>query len=345
MIVLYRRICQLVKEKLSLKDDLKQTRQSLLDVQSQIRKTDEELETLPGLEERLKGYREAGVAELLEEQSQLVREEQLFASMSIQLKTFLEYLQLMEQEVPIDVTFLSERVLEGLLNRDIFEEGVKTLNSLSSNLEAIIKRLADILETTEKDVEVLYSNWKKRKRAVQIRYEKLSRDLQKQSIDSQEFIDLKKRTERLYRLRDWKQNLWQKECEQRRTRRSLLVEWQELKENELSQLKGSAKKVNNKLRDVVQVTVDGEGERKKLYDLLTDKIGGRLHETIEALSKVESLALLEFVACCREGVASLINEYRIPENQAQRLANASERLSSANRRIGTSTKSSAGIKH
>lgn len=309
------------ERRVELSNDLIKTRQSLLDVRREIRQIEEQLETLSGLEERMKSYQEAGIEELLGDQSQLVREEQLFESISTRLNAFDEYLEPLKQEVPIDVTFLSEEVIEGLLNKDIFEEGSRLLKNLSSNLGEAIRRLVEFLENARRDIELLRSNWKKLKRDVQTRFEEISRDLQKQSIDSQEFIVLKKDIERLLRIQDRHDNLCKLESLHESKRQITLNKWQQLKDDEFKELENSAKKVNKMLQGIISVKVVKEGDRATLYKFL-GKIKGRLSETIETLKEVESFSLSDFASCCLKGKEAIREMYAITEHQAQILADA-----------------------
>ena len=64
------------------------------------------------------------------------------------------------------------------------------------------------------------------------------------------------------------------------------------------------------------------GDRKPLFKLLRDKVGGRLSEAIESLQSVHDLSLTQFVEACRSGVEVLNKTFGITPAQGERLAEA-----------------------
>ena len=70
----------LSRRKVDLRRDLEKTRRSMLDVSAELEQIEERLVTLPGLEETLDRFREAGLEDRLREQSLLVREESVLDS-------------------------------------------------------------------------------------------------------------------------------------------------------------------------------------------------------------------------------------------------------------------------
>ena len=68
------------RRKTDLRRALEKSRKSVLDTRAELRQIEERLAALPGLEETLERFREAGLEDRLREQSLLVREERLLAS-------------------------------------------------------------------------------------------------------------------------------------------------------------------------------------------------------------------------------------------------------------------------
>ena len=55
---------------------------------------------------------------------------------------------------------------------------------------------------------------------------------------------------------------------------------------------------------------------------MKDQIGGRLSEAIETLTKRTDFSLPVFASACREGKDALLEKFRIPPSQAERMAQA-----------------------
>src|SRR3990172_5102790 len=94
-------------------------------------------------------------------------------------------------------------------------------------------------------------------------------------------------------------------------RRALLAEWEDFKAAEFRRLDRAAKKVNQKLRDKVQVEVSASGDREPLFRILRDEVGGRLSEAIDSLRATRDLSLTQLVAACRAGTDALSKAYSV----------------------------------
>ncbi len=313
----------LPRRKADLRRELKKTRQGLLDVQAEIRQIDERLAALPGLEETLQRFREAGLEDRLREQSLLVREERVLDSIPDRMGTFRECLDLLCQEVPIDRHFLSLRALDDLPGKEILAGANDILERLSADLEQIVNQLDAALKRADDGIKGIRSRWNERKKEVQADYEKILRDLQKSAVDGEEFIRLRHEIESLRPLRERRPLLLALEKEYATQRRALLAEWEDLKAEEFRRLDRAARKVGRKLHDRVQVEVAAAGDREPLFRLLRENIGGRLSEAIDALAGIDDFSLPRFVESCRTNADTVQKTYAVPPAQAQRLAKAS----------------------
>ena len=108
----------LPRKKADLRRTLEKSRKSLLNTRAELAQIEERLAALPGLEETLERFREAGLEDRLKEQSLLVREERLLASIPERLASFRECLETLKREVPMDHVFLSAKALEDLPGKD-----------------------------------------------------------------------------------------------------------------------------------------------------------------------------------------------------------------------------------
>ena len=310
------------RRKASLGRELQQTKQAIMDVRSELQQIDERLSTLPGLEETLKRFQEAGLEERLREQSLLVREEQVLDSIPERVKALRECLEVLQQELPIDRVFLSPKALAELPNREIIAGADEVLENLSHDLEQVARQLEEALKRTDEGIDGIRSRWGKRKHEVDTTYNKILRELQKSAVDGEEFMRLRREIESLRPLRERRPLLKRLEKESVERRRGLLAEWEDVKAEEFRLVNRAARIVNSKLSGSVHVEVTAAGNRDPLVDLLKEEIGGRLAEAIERIRMVSDLSLPEFVHCCITGAEAVQKIYAIPATQAERLAKA-----------------------
>lgn len=316
------RDASLTRRKSDLRRDLEKSRRSLLDVRGELRQIEERIAALPGLEETLERFREAGLEERLKEQSLLVREERVLASIPERLAPFRECLESLKSEIPIDRVFLSAKALEDLPGKAILERANEVFAQLDRDLDRIAKELEQALQRADRGVATVRAEWATRKKDVQAAYEKILRELQKSRVDGEEFIRLRRQIEELRPLRERHGLVRRVEKEHASRRRALLAEWEDFKAEEFRRLDRAAKKVNQKLRDKVQVEVTAGGDREPLFRILRDEVGGRLSEAIESLRGTRDLSLTQLVEGCRAGNDALNKAFGITPAQADRLAKA-----------------------
>lgn len=310
------------QRKSDLRRDLEKNRRSLLDTRTELRQIEERLAALPGLEETLERFREAGLEERLREQSLLVREERVLASIPERLAPFRECLETLKREIPIDRVFLSAKALEDLPGKEILARANDVFAQLDLDLERVAKDLERALQRSDQGVAAVRAEWETRKKEVQVAYEKILRELQKSRVDGEEFIRLRRRIEELRPLRERQSLVRRVEKEHADRRRALLAEWEDFKAEEFRRLDRAAKNVNQKLRDKVQVEVTAAGDREPLFRTLRDDVGGRLSEAIDSLSRVQALSLPQFVEACRTDTGALGKVFGITPAQGDRLAKA-----------------------
>ena len=313
-----------IARKRELHRELERSRNRMLATRKELDDIDERLAALPGLEETLRRYQKAGLEEDLKEQSLLVREERVLSTIPERLKSFRSCLDELQQELPIDRTFLSPKALEDLPGKQILADADQILEQLNADLEKISQAFDMALATADQGIRGVHERFETRRATVQAAYEKKLRELQKSRIDGEEFIRLRRRIEELRPLKEQQSALSRIEAEHRESRRNLLVEWEEAKAEEFRAFERAGKRVTRKLKGRVRVRVEFGGNRESMFQLLRDEIGGRLSEAISVLRQVENLSLREFVQACRQGADSLGVDFYIAGTQAERLAKASD---------------------
>jgi PHP domain len=310
------------RRKSSLRRELEKNRRALLDTRLEIKQVQERLTALPGLEETLKKYKDAGLEGRLREQSLLVREERVLNSFPERLAPFGEALEILKRELPIDRAFLSPKALEELPGKGILTKGNEVLAALERDLLRIRDELEKALKRADQGIAEIRLAWEGRKQQVQTAYEKILRELQKSRVDGEDFMRLRRQIEELRPLRERLALLQRLEKEHSARRKALLAEWVDVQAEEFRALDRAAKNVSRKLRDRVQIDVTAGGDREPLFELLRVKIGGRMAEAIDALRTVSDLSLIQFVEACKSGADALSKLYHITPSQAERLNKA-----------------------
>ena len=190
------------RRKNELRRDIEKNRRDLIDARGELQQIEEQLAVLPSLEETLQRFRGAGLEERLKEQSLLVREEPILASIPERLAPFHDCLESLEQQLPIDRAFPSAKALEDLPGREILARAGPVLEQLARDLQRIAKELETALFNANDGVAEVRAAWETRRREVQSSYEKILRELQKSRVDGEEFIRLRRQIEELRPLRD-----------------------------------------------------------------------------------------------------------------------------------------------
>jgi DNA repair ATPase RecN len=312
----------LARRKRDLRLTLERSRTAIIEAQRERKQIEERLAALPGLEDTLKRFQEAGLEERLKEQSLIVREERVLKTASERIAPFRELHEQLRGEIPIDRAFLSAKALEELPGRHILSEASQVLGQLSQDFDKIASDMSESIKRADGGLAAVAAQWEGRKTSVLAAYQKILRELQKSRVDGEEFIRLRRQIEELRPLRERLSVLERERKESEEYRRNLLAEWEDAKAQEYRQFERAAKKVTRQLSEKVRVQVSFAGNREPLFQLFRDQLSGRLSEAIDALRQVQNLSLKDLADACRSGKDVLVRKFKIPSAQADRLAQA-----------------------
>jgi energy-coupling factor transporter ATP-binding protein EcfA2 len=304
--------------------ELELSRTDLVGAERERARIDERLAALPGLEETLERFREAGVEQRLKEKSLLVTEERVIATAVERLASFDPIFTDLRDGLPIDQAFVSSAALRDLPGAELLAPIRDLLDGASRDLSAVADQLEQSLADARKQIDTVRGRWEERRAEVDREYERTLRELQRSDVDGDEFIRLRRDVEELRPLRDRGKELREAASNLRDRRRNLLADWEELKAEKHRSLERAAKKVTRQLRGRVRVTVTAAAEREPLMALLREQVGGRLSEACEALRRRPDLSLRELAEAARSGRQELISTFGLPEGQAQKITEASE---------------------
>jgi len=308
--------------KASVRRELARTRQQFVDAEQDLASVRERLSALPGLEDTLERYRAAGVEDRLREQSLLVREERVLGSADERAAQTREALGQLERDIELDRAFLSERSLEDLPAKELLSPLAERFGSFNDAVASAAGMLRSELAKVAQGIADVRASWSERKREVTAAYEQILRELQKERVDGEEFIDLRRQIEELRPLRERQEVVKRSIEELGQRRRNLLSEWEDLRRTEFQALQKAAKGVSKELELRIRVTVRFSGNRAPLEALLKKRVGGRLSETIQALADESDLSLQELAGTARDGAEALARRYKLAPAQAERVAGA-----------------------
>jgi hypothetical protein len=316
----------LANRKKSLRLELERSRSRIIDAEREVKAIDERLAALPGLEETLRRFQDAGLEERLKEKSLLVREERIIATLGERLGPIKSTHEDLIGLAPLDTAILSEKALDGLPNADVLARARTTFDRLSQTLRTVGEQLAAAIKEAEHDLAAIKNTWDERRQTAEATYERLLRELQKSKIDGEEFIRLRRQIEALRPLKEKRDALVRDLAAHEARRRKLLSEWEDAKAADYRAIEKAATKVSRKLRDRVRVDVTMGGNRDPLEKLLQEMVGGNLRAAIDRLKGRPQLSLPEFATKGREGRDALIQHFGLAQGSAERIASANPEL-------------------
>ncbi len=309
----------LENRKKELRYYLERSRARLLDTQKELSQVEERLAKLPVLEVTLHSYQQAGLEEKLKEQSLLVREERTLNTAIERVESFEKSITMLKGKLPIDRLFLSEKAVEDLPGKDLLREADVVLAKLDSDMESMTSHMTEAVQSARNKLSGIRARWEKWKQSVQSAYEATLRELQKSKIDGEEFIRLRRQIEDLRPLKERESLLKRDLKAYDEERRSLLAEWEDIKAESARKLDAAARKVSKTLKERVLVEVRACGNKEPLIQLLKERIGGRMSETVEILKQKDDFSLPVFVAAWKEGKDTLCSQFGLPPTQAERI--------------------------
>jgi len=310
----------LVKRKTDLKRSLDKSRARILEVIKEKTVIEERLSQLPAKEANLVRYQKLGLEEKLKEQNLLLKEERVLRGTTDRIAPFKEILGQLQRALPIDRAFLSAKALDDLPGRSILLGLDAVLGAFGNGIEGAANAIKTDIDKAETNIKSIQKQWDTRKQAVATAYEAILRELQKDKVDGAEFIKLRKQIEEMKPLKDRLTVLARELSDRETERRTLLVDWEDVKAADFRQLEKAAKKVTRKLENRVLVEVVRAGDRQPLLDFLDERIGGRLAETKAALKQVADFSVTAFVETCRQGRDAIVKAFSVPSLQAERFA-------------------------
>lgn len=300
------------------------SRESLKTIEANLANIEARLAKLPSLLETSQRYRETGIEAKLKDAMLLIPEARVFVTAQERLAPVREFAKMLKKGAAIDTDFTRADSVKDSPRASILAEVEPPLQQVQQTVLAAATSIEARVLAAEQAIAAGLEKWTQESKPVEEEYQKKLRELQKGPISADAFVQLQKQIEELKPLEGERSNLLTDLAAKNEERRHVLHQWGELRRKRFGALQRAAKKVNRELQSTVKVTVTFEGDRSPLSDMLKEKIGGRLKESIDRLMLVEGLSLIEFAENCRTGAAALQEKYLISATQAELICKASQ---------------------
>ncbi|WP_374472708.1 TrlF family AAA-like ATPase [Arenimonas sp.] len=311
------------EEEVQVANRLRDSRQRITAIASEIDALRERQAPLSGMLTTLERYKESGAEERLAEQSAVVRSEGLITLARERLQPIFGLVESLKREVPIPKGEFEGDSLYAAAAPDSINALHATLLGVDEVVGSVVEQIESALSTALVEIDTASAVVAAAKENVAGRFEATLRELQKEKIDGADFIRLREQAARLKPLSGQIERLEQQTENIRSKRQADLARSRELADCRIKRLETTAKRVSKALEDGLRVTVVRGMDRRNLTALVRG-IGGRLAEAQAALEATPSLDVGLLAAACREGPDAVVREFSFPAMQAAKLCAAGE---------------------
>jgi ABC-type lipoprotein export system ATPase subunit len=230
--------------------------------------------SLPKLEEQLTGFKALGIEEKLAKTPLFTRERQIAERAQEEVSRLREAVSGLRDSLP-DLTFISDKALDGLPNAALLTHMRDTLTSLKQTAQQIFADLQAKINTSHAQVKTELNTWKVSLDQGEAELEKALRSLPSTAGKSGQEVgtayqrllrDIEQIKPLNARIATYESLLTSHQQE----RRNLLAEMSDLRDKHIQALKQAAKVLNKKLFGKMRVEVMAEADRTPLKNFLLE---------------------------------------------------------------------------
>jgi len=306
--------------KKDLLHQLQTNRLDLLKAKKEIDGLEEKLSRLPVLEEKLRRFQEQDVEEKLKTQSRLAKEESMLKLSREKLLPIKKSLEQLRQNLAFDYAFLDTAAAGELPNTDLWARLERAFEKLEEQMQQSLTEMNEAVQETEEEFLEASQEWETRRQAKRGALEKMLRELQKEDIDGDAFMKLRKEYELLAPLKNERRKLEQRLQELETLRQQVVHEWEETKTGLFEHDQAAAEKISRELAEHgVRASVVKEGNSAPLIELLKRYVKGTT--AFERLKESHLVSLADFIQHLREGKEVLDEIYGFPPKTLEKLTN------------------------
>jgi ABC-type lipoprotein export system ATPase subunit len=258
---------------------LKNNRESIKTALAQKLELEEAIERLPKLEEQAKQYKQLGIEEKLNVIPKLEKEKQLNERVNEDVERVCKSLETLQDNLP-DAVFLNDTHLDGLPHKGLLQQQRSILERLKAEMMQVHQQFEQRVNTAKQELVPIEQQLRAQWFTQEAQLEKSFKDIPSSQgkTGAQIGVEYQNLLKQIEQIRP-KQLLLQNRQTQLKAlyavRAKLLAELDEQTTARASALKKAVKRLNRKLDGKVCLSLQPEGNRKVLFDYLTQcKIEG-----------------------------------------------------------------------
>ncbi|MBC8527565.1 MAG: AAA family ATPase [Candidatus Cloacimonetes bacterium] len=318
---------QLKTEETNLLKQLKTNKADLINTLESLDKIEENNKELLEIREKKQKYIGLGIQERLKTQRSYEKEKSLLEKAIRKIDDLRNNLMDFFDTLDMDITFLSDRAIEGLPNKELLKKGKERLISLFSFLESKRTEIKDTIAKTNINLTGIKTEWEPLYNEQQEEYQKIIDNLRKEGIplDPEEFMKLERRENLLKSIVSDKDKYSKMKEELEAGRRRLLDRLNKIRLDQFKKRKEVEKRINEKLKGTLKIDVKYATKRddfiKKLvgYSSRENRI---MKEPIKRMVEDDKFNVRLFVDILRKGEQELINNFDLTPGTASSLYRA-----------------------
>lgn len=313
------------EERKSYLQSLEASRKSIVQAQDEISEIEDVLAALPGLRENLRRFETAGLKEKLAEKTSIDAEDRIFGIADQALVTLENDAHSIDASDEDARSFVPDDGAK-LPNHELLAE----LDAVSATIHRARKRAARFLRASaqraREKAATIKVQWTPLQQAANDRYEAMVKELEADGHDPKKFVSIQNQVEALKPKEALRKAKGAHLEELLKARADLLRNWEAFKAEDLRELKKAARRVTERLKGTVRVTVQSDGDLGKVGALLKDRVTGNISQALERLRGVDDLGLSVLANHIRNGAQSLITAYGFSQASADKIAQGGNAL-------------------
>ncbi|QUX19721.1 AAA family ATPase [Staphylococcus haemolyticus] len=309
------------KEK--IKNNLHANSKSLIKAKEDLEKLHEKINQLPKLKEKLKHFNELGIGKKLEVQGKVSREEQYIQN----IKQIIE-----DNDISITNIILpfNENYNQQIKHVEIFDSIKNITDNYNEKLTEIKSMFTDLKDTTQNEIENIYSDWKEKKKHIEKEINRAIRSLDDIEGKTKEDIahEYTETQRQITSIEPLESQLSQVETHietLEKERRQLKEDLKEIFDEQLKNLKRCVKKINNRyLKKQVNIKIQPYANVNNLIEFLKEE-NGLGDSTLKWIKNYQTFNLPKFIKLIkdrdREAIYEEYKDSGLKRNTADILSN------------------------
>ncbi|MBU0500371.1 MAG: AAA family ATPase [Gammaproteobacteria bacterium] len=298
----------------TLKKRLRENQQKLVKTLGEVDDLKAQIARLPKLVEQLQGFQASGIQEKLAKTPLFARERQIAERAHEEIRHLKDGVASLQDNLP-DLTFISDKALEGLPNAALLSPVRTILDKLRQEFECHLAELTTELANGEQQLATQLASWEQSIQLGEAQLEKALRSLPATAGKSGQEVGtayqrLLQDIERIKPLETRVANHDKLLASLQQERRNLLAELSDLRVQRIKSLRSAAKKLNRRLEGKLKVEVVADADRTPLRTFLLDsKLEGVGERRLSWIDDQETISPSALAQTIRQGSAELYLNY------------------------------------